>query len=84
MLLVAQSRMSDDGGGGGKLARTIYANKAELALEDGFALQDRTADVDKERPSSSRTRARPNTQRRHPMDGRSMKTKGLLYKDPER
>jgi TRAP-type uncharacterized transport system substrate-binding protein len=45
-LLVAQSRMStvtaED------LARTIYENKAELALDDGFASRIEPADVDKD------------------------------------
>jgi len=45
-LLVAQSRMSattaED------LARTIYENKAELALEDGFASRIEPADTDKD------------------------------------
>jgi TRAP-type uncharacterized transport system substrate-binding protein len=45
-LLVAQSRMStvtaED------LARTIYENKAELALDDGFASRIEPAEVDKD------------------------------------
>ena len=45
-LLVAQSRMSattaED------LARTIYENKAELALQDGFASRIEPADTDKD------------------------------------
>jgi TRAP-type uncharacterized transport system substrate-binding protein len=45
-LLVAQSRMSattaED------LARTIYENKAELALDDGFASKIEPADTDKD------------------------------------
>jgi TRAP-type uncharacterized transport system substrate-binding protein len=45
-LLVAQSRMST--GTAEDLARTIYENKAELALEDGFASKIEPADVDKD------------------------------------
>src|SRR5882757_5928190 len=45
-LLVAQSRMSSSTAG--ILARTIYENKAELALEDGFASKIEPADVDKD------------------------------------
>jgi TRAP-type uncharacterized transport system substrate-binding protein len=45
-LLVAQSRMSTTTAG--ELARTIYENKAELALEDGFASRIEPADVDKD------------------------------------
>ena len=45
-LLVAQSRMSTTTAG--DLARTIYENKAELALEDGFASRIEPADVDKD------------------------------------
>jgi TRAP-type uncharacterized transport system substrate-binding protein len=45
-LLVAQSRMSTSIAG--DLARTIYENKAELALEDGFASRIEPADVDKD------------------------------------
>jgi TRAP-type uncharacterized transport system substrate-binding protein len=44
-LLVAQSRMSSSAAG--DLARTIYENKAELALENGFASRIEPADVDK-------------------------------------
>ena len=44
-LLVAQSRMSSNTAG--ELARTIYENKAELALENGFASKIEPADVDK-------------------------------------
>jgi TRAP-type uncharacterized transport system substrate-binding protein len=44
-LLVAQSRMSSNTAG--DLARTIYENKAELALENGFASKIEPADVDK-------------------------------------
>jgi TRAP-type uncharacterized transport system substrate-binding protein len=44
-LLVAQSRMSSTSAG--ELARTIYENKAELALENGFASKIEPADVDK-------------------------------------
>jgi len=45
-LLVAQSRISSVTAG--DLARTIYENKAELALEDGFASRIEPADVDKD------------------------------------
>jgi TRAP-type uncharacterized transport system substrate-binding protein len=45
-LLVAQSRMST--AIAGDLARTIYENKAELALEDGFASRIEPADTDKD------------------------------------
>jgi TRAP-type uncharacterized transport system substrate-binding protein len=45
-LLVAQSRMSSVTGE--DLARTIYENKAELALDDGFASRIEPADVDKD------------------------------------
>jgi TRAP-type uncharacterized transport system substrate-binding protein len=45
-LLVAQSRMST--ATAGELARTIYENKAELALENGFASRIEPADVDKD------------------------------------
>jgi len=45
-LLVAQSRMSSSTAG--DLARTIYENKAELALQDGFASRIEPADVDKD------------------------------------
>jgi TRAP-type uncharacterized transport system substrate-binding protein len=45
-LLVAQSRMSTTTAG--DLARTIYENKAELALEDGFASKIEPADTDKD------------------------------------
>jgi TRAP-type uncharacterized transport system substrate-binding protein len=45
-LLVAQSRMSSTTAG--DLARTIYENKAALALEDGFASRIEPADVDKD------------------------------------
>jgi len=44
-LLVAQSKMSS--ASAGELARTIYENKAELALDDGFASKIEPADVDK-------------------------------------
>jgi TRAP-type uncharacterized transport system substrate-binding protein len=44
-LLVAQSMMSSTTAG--ELARTIYENKAELVLEDGFASKIEPADVDK-------------------------------------
>ncbi len=42
-LLVAQSRMSTTAAG--DLARTIYENKAELALPDGFASRDTDKDA---------------------------------------
>ncbi|MEY2395461.1 MAG: hypothetical protein QOF94_1806 [Acidobacteriaceae bacterium] len=45
-LLVAQSRMSSSTAG--ELARTIYENKAELALPDGFASRIEPADTDKD------------------------------------
>jgi TRAP-type uncharacterized transport system substrate-binding protein len=45
-LLVAQSRMSRTAAE--ELARTIYENKAELALENGFASKIEPADVDKD------------------------------------
>jgi TRAP-type uncharacterized transport system substrate-binding protein len=45
-LLVAQSRMSSTTAG--DLARTIYENKAELALQDGFASRIEPADTDKD------------------------------------
>jgi TRAP-type uncharacterized transport system substrate-binding protein len=45
-LLVAQSRMSTTAAE--ELARTIYENKAELALENGFASKIEPADVDKD------------------------------------
>src|SRR6202022_4346767 len=45
-LLVAQSRMPTTTAG--ELARTIYENKAELALEDGFASRIEPADTDKD------------------------------------
>jgi TRAP-type uncharacterized transport system substrate-binding protein len=45
-LLVAQSRMSTTTAG--DLARVIYENKAELALEDGFASKIEPADTDKD------------------------------------
>src|SRR6202048_547651 len=45
-LLVAQSRMSTTAAG--DLARTIYENKAELALGDGFASRIEPADTDKD------------------------------------
>jgi len=45
-LLVAQSRMPATTAG--DLARTIYENKAELALEDGFASRIEPADTDKD------------------------------------
>jgi TRAP-type uncharacterized transport system substrate-binding protein len=44
--LVAQSRMSTTTAG--ELARTIYENKADLALEDGFASKIEPADTDKD------------------------------------
>jgi hypothetical protein len=44
-LLVGQAAMSADTAG--ELARTIYENKAELALEDGFASKIEPAEVDK-------------------------------------
>ena len=45
-ILVAQSKMSTTTAG--DLARTIYENKAELALEDGFASRIEPADTDKD------------------------------------
>ena len=45
-LLVAQSRMASSTAG--DLARTIYENKNELALPDGFASKIEPADVDKD------------------------------------
>src|SRR5216684_4340365 len=45
-LLVAQSRISS--ATAGELARTIYENKADLALEDGFASKIEPADTDKD------------------------------------
>jgi hypothetical protein len=45
-LLVAQSKMPSTTAG--DLARTIYENKAELALEDGFASRIEPADTDKD------------------------------------
>ena len=45
-LLVAQSKMSTTTAG--DLARTIYENKAELALDDGFASRIEPADTDKD------------------------------------
>jgi TRAP-type uncharacterized transport system substrate-binding protein len=45
-LLVAQSKMSTTTAG--ELARTIYENKAELALPDGFASKIEPADTDKD------------------------------------
>jgi TRAP-type uncharacterized transport system substrate-binding protein len=45
-LLVAQSRLSS--GSAKELARTIYENKAELALPDGFASKIEPADTDKD------------------------------------
>jgi NMT1-like family len=45
-LLVAQSRMPATTAE--ELARTIYENKAELALENGFASRIEPADVDKD------------------------------------
>jgi len=44
-LLVGQSTMAS--ATAGELARTIYENKAELALDDGFASKIEPADVDK-------------------------------------
>jgi TRAP-type uncharacterized transport system substrate-binding protein len=44
-LLVGQTTMSANTAG--DLARTIYENKAELALDDGFASKIEPADVDK-------------------------------------
>ena len=45
-LLVAQSRLSSSTAE--DLARTIYENKAELALDDGFASKIEPADTDKD------------------------------------
>jgi TRAP-type uncharacterized transport system substrate-binding protein len=45
-LLVAQSKMSTTTAG--DLARAIYENKAQLALDDGFASKIEPADVDKD------------------------------------
>jgi TRAP-type uncharacterized transport system substrate-binding protein len=45
-LLVAQSRMSTTTAG--DLARTVYENKAALALDDGFASKIEPADTDKD------------------------------------
>jgi TRAP-type uncharacterized transport system substrate-binding protein len=45
-LLVAQSRIST--GSAGELARIIYENKSELALDDGFAAKIEPADTDKD------------------------------------
>jgi hypothetical protein len=45
-LLIAQSRMSTTTAG--ELARTIYENKADLALEDRFASRIEPADTDKD------------------------------------
>ncbi len=45
-LLVAQSRMATTTAG--DLARTIYENKAALALDDGFASRIEPADTDKD------------------------------------
>jgi hypothetical protein len=45
-LLVAQSRMPTSTAG--TLARTIYENKADLALDDGFASRIEPADTDKD------------------------------------
>jgi TRAP-type uncharacterized transport system substrate-binding protein len=45
-ILVAQSKMSS--GTAGELARTIYENKAALALDDGFASKIEPADTDKD------------------------------------
>ena len=44
-LLVGQAAISANTAG--ELARTIYENKAELALDDGFASKIEPADVDK-------------------------------------
>jgi hypothetical protein len=43
---VAQSRISN--GSAGELARIIYENKAELALDDGFAARIEPAETDKD------------------------------------
>jgi TRAP-type uncharacterized transport system substrate-binding protein len=45
-LLVAQSRISN--GSAGELARIIYENKADLALDDGFASRIEPAETDKD------------------------------------
>lgn len=45
-LLVAQSKLAT--GVAGELARLIYENKADLALEDGFASKIEPADTDKD------------------------------------
>jgi TRAP-type uncharacterized transport system substrate-binding protein len=45
-LLVAQSRIST--GAAGELARIIYENKSELALDDGFAAKIEPAETDKD------------------------------------
>src|ERR1700730_8940558 len=45
-LLIAQARLSS--ANAGDLARTIYENKSELALQDGFASKIEPADTDKE------------------------------------
>ena len=45
-LLAAQSKMST--GTAGDLARAIYENKADLALDDGFASKIEPADTDKD------------------------------------
>jgi TRAP-type uncharacterized transport system substrate-binding protein len=45
-ILVAQSKMST--GTAGELARTIYENKADLALDNGFASKIEPADTDKD------------------------------------
>ena len=57
-LLVAQSRLST--ATVADLARVIYENKAELALDDGFASRIEPA-APTRTPSSSRIRAPPNT-----------------------
>jgi TRAP-type uncharacterized transport system substrate-binding protein len=45
-LLVAQAKVS--AGAAGELARLIYENKSELALDDGFAAKIEPADTDKD------------------------------------
>jgi TRAP-type uncharacterized transport system substrate-binding protein len=45
-LLVAQSKVST--GSAGELARIIYENKSELALDDGFAAKIEPAETDKD------------------------------------
>jgi hypothetical protein len=45
-LLVAQSRVST--GAAGELARIIYENKSDLALDDGFAAKIEPAETDKD------------------------------------